>query len=62
MADKKLQFRLSRDLLRHLERVADEFALPSRNAALNFCLNRDLRVHPSKGRTSEEVERLRMAK
>lgn len=55
MGKKKLEFRLSHEQLRHLELVAEEFALPSRTAALVFCLNRDRKANPSKGR--DEAER-----
>jgi hypothetical protein len=45
-----VQLRLPAEMIAHLERVEAEFALPSRNAALKFVLNRDMKEHPSKGR------------
>ena len=53
-AQKSYDFRLTPELVRHLEQVEDEFALPSRNAALCFILKRDLKAHPSKGRDPGE--------
>jgi hypothetical protein len=40
--------------MRHLEWVQDEFALPSRNAAPSFVVNRDLKTHGSQRRTEAE--------
>jgi hypothetical protein len=53
MADPK-QFRIPTEILEYLERIEDEFCLPSRNAALLFVLNQYLKSHPTKGRTYAE--------
>jgi hypothetical protein len=53
---RSIHFRVTLELEQYLERIEDEYALASKNAALAWVVNEYRKTHPTKGRTYKERE------